>query len=99
MITVLTTLIRDPEVRARYREQWTADLDGAAELGLSRRGLLLGIAVTCLRLRFTTGKAHEMLPIGPLAIALRHLGNRGQVLVATSLSALFLLGGALLLIR
>jgi len=99
VINLLTTLIRDPEDRARYREQWTADLDAAAELGLSRRGLLLGIAVTCVRLRLTTGKAHAVLPIGPLAIVLRHFGNRGQVVVATSLSALFLLGGVLLLIR
>ena len=98
MIRLLTSLIRDPDLRERYREQWEADLDGAAELGLSRRGVLLGVATTCVRLHFT-GKAHHMLPIGPLAIALRHFGNRGQVVVVTSLSVLLLLGGTLLLLR
>lgn len=99
MIRLLTTLIRDPETRERYREQWRADLDGATELGLDRRSVLLGIAVTCVRLRYTTRKAHTMLPIGPLAIALRRFGNRGQVVVATSLSVLMLLGGVVMLVR
>jgi hypothetical protein len=99
VIRLLTTLIRDPDLRERYREQWAADLDGAAELGLTRRAVVLGIATTCVRLRFATRKAHAMLPIGPLAIALRHFGNRGQALVVTALSLFLLLGGVLLLIR
>jgi hypothetical protein len=99
VIRLLTTLIRDPDLRERYREQWAADLDGAAELGLSRAGVLLGAATTCVRLRFATRKAHAMLPIGPLAIALRHFSHRGQVVIATALSLLLLLGGVLLLIR
>lgn len=37
-------------VRRRYREEWCADLDGAAELGLSRLGVLLGAAAFVLRL-------------------------------------------------
>ncbi|MEO6086188.1 MAG: hypothetical protein ABIQ18_24060 [Umezawaea sp.] len=99
MIRLLTTLIRNPDLRERYREQWAADLDGAAEVGLSRSNILLGAATTCVRLRFATRKAHAMLPIGPLAIALRHFGNRRQALVITAVSLFLLLGGGLLLVR
>ncbi|KZE88769.1 hypothetical protein AVP41_03276 [Microbacterium sp. TNHR37B] len=34
--------------RDRYREEWTADLDGAAEIGMARGAIVRGAAVTAL---------------------------------------------------
>jgi hypothetical protein len=92
VVRLATALLRDEQ--ARYREQWAADLEGAAELGMNP----LGVAFGALALAVTR-RGHTMLPIGPLAIALRRFGTRGQAAVLLSISTLALLGGVLLLMR
>ncbi|QQQ76072.1 hypothetical protein IOD16_34335 [Saccharothrix sp. 6-C] len=80
------------EQRDRYLEQWRADVAGAGELGLSP----LGVAVGALRIA-SREREPLMLPIGPLALALRlrESTNIGAVLAVMVLANL---GGAILLV-
>ena len=101
-------LLPDGRRRDRYREQWEADVRGAADLGLSPLRLALGAAGAAVRMKAfaaregtaTNSKGSRMPPIGPLALAMRLVGGdvrrRGAALAA--LSALTLLGGLLLLV-
>ncbi|WP_433266036.1 hypothetical protein ACQPZF_39700 [Actinosynnema sp. CS-041913] len=82
-----------PAERARYREQWRADVLGAPELGLSP----LGIAFGALRVA-RTRKGPVMLPIGLLAIALRLRESRHITAVLAVLLLANLGGGLLLLV-
>ncbi|TQM82375.1 hypothetical protein FHX81_4779 [Saccharothrix saharensis] len=78
--------------RDRYLEQWRADVRGARELGLSPLGVALGAARIAGRER-----GPVLLPIGPLALALRlrESTNLGAVLAVMVLANL---GGAILLV-
>ncbi|MFD9698516.1 hypothetical protein [Lentzea sp. NPDC059081] len=79
----------------RHREQWEADVVGAHELGMSP----LAVAFGALRAGFVMpSKGVAMAGIGPLGIALKHAGTpRGRVIAIAVVSALFLLGGVVLL--
>jgi len=84
--------------RADLAEQWSADLAGAAELDLSPVSVSLGAVQTALHP--TTWKDARMLPIGPLAIALRHVhgpdATRRAMPLALALLAVLLMGLGLL---
>jgi hypothetical protein len=84
--------------RADLVEQWSADLAGAAELDLSPVSVSVGVLRTALHP--TTWKDAPMLPIGPLAIALRYVhgpnATRQAIPIAVALLAVLLLGIGLL---
>ncbi|WP_461123318.1 hypothetical protein [Saccharothrix stipae] len=98
MTRLALTLVRAAAVllprgqRDRYLEQWRADVEGARELGLSP----LGVAFGAIRI---ARREHRpvVLPIGPLALALRlrESTNIGAVLAVMVLANL---GGAILLV-
>ncbi|QGN47367.1 hypothetical protein GKC29_11280 [Micromonospora sp. WMMC415] len=76
--------------RARHLEQWRADVQGAAELGLSPLRLAVGTTVAAARIAVVYRKeSHAMQPIGPLALALRLVGGPGARRHAVTLAALF----------
>lgn len=95
-------LLPDPDRRARYREEWQADVLAAADLGLSPLRLALGAASGAARISAPSWKGTTgMLPIGPLALALRVVGgarSRQRAAALAALSALTLLGGVTMLI-
>ncbi|MFI9813148.1 hypothetical protein [Saccharothrix variisporea] len=75
--------------RARYLEQWRADVLGAAEAGLSPLGVAFG-ALRVARVR------KALLPIGVLALGLRLRESRRVsavlvVMVLANLGGIFLL--------
>jgi hypothetical protein len=101
-------LLPDPERRERYREQWAADVRGAADLGLSPLRLALGAVGAAVRIKASAAKeastigskGSRMPPIGPLALAMRLAGGnvRHRAAALAALSALTLLGGLFLLV-
>lgn len=100
-VRLLAALLPAGPTRERYREQWAADVDGAAELGLSPLGVALGAARCAVLLTTTPPKGSTMLPVGPLAIALRRFGGHRQPLTAVALAVAFgmlLIGGLVTLI-
>ncbi|GAA1280195.1 hypothetical protein [Saccharothrix xinjiangensis] len=78
--------------RDRYLEQWRADVAGAREAGLHPLGIALGAARVAHRER-----GPVVLPVGPLALALRlrESTNLGAVLAVMLLANL---GGMILLV-
>ncbi|NUT48924.1 MAG: hypothetical protein HOV94_16695 [Saccharothrix sp.] len=78
--------------RDRYLEQWRADVEGARELGLSPLGVAFGALRVARRER-----GPVLLPVGPLALALRlrESTNIGAVLAVMVLANL---GGVILLV-
>ena len=78
--------------RDRYPEQWRSDVRSARELGLNP----LGVAFGALRIA-RRERRPVVLPIGPLALALRlrESTNIGAVLAVLLLANL---GGAILLV-
>ncbi|SCL19057.1 hypothetical protein GA0074692_0536 [Micromonospora pallida] len=95
-------MLPDPRQRARYLEQWQADVHGAAELGLPALRLALGTAGAAARIIATSPKGSTMmLPVGPLALGMRIVGGargRRRAAVLAILLTLTLLGGVTLLI-
>lgn len=82
--------------RARRREEWLADVDGAAEVEISP----LSVATAAWRTAWTTRtRGAAVQPIGPLAIALRHRRPHGRapVVLAAVLTVTLLAGLGLLL--
>nr|QLK00773.1 hypothetical protein HZU44_12725 [Micromonospora carbonacea] len=102
VVRCAASLLPDARQRARYLEQWQADVHDAADLDLSALRLALGAAGAAARIAVTSSKGSTtMLPIGPLALALRVVhGSRDRQRAATlaALLALGLLGGIALLI-
>ncbi len=96
LVRVAAVLLPGADRRARYLEQWRADVHGAAELDLSPVRVALGALVAALKM---PKGPHVMLPIGPLALALKLAGgSRRHAVVLAAVSALALLGGVLMLI-
>jgi hypothetical protein len=62
------------DARSRYREQWEADIRGAAVMGLSPLRLALGIAVAAIQLAAITRKETALLASGRIALAIRAAG-------------------------
>jgi hypothetical protein len=102
IVRCAASLLPDPDQRDRYREQWQADVHGAAELGLSPVRIGMGAAGAAARIAMTQTKGSTtMLPIGPLAIALKVVGGPRARQRAAALAVVFtltLLGGVALLI-
>lgn len=61
--------------RNRYREQWQADVRGAADLGLSPLRLAAGTITAAIQLAGTSGKGTLMLAAGNAGLVLRSLGG------------------------
>jgi hypothetical protein len=110
LVRLAVGMIGDPERRARYEEQWLADIDGAAEVGMSPLAIGIGACRSAPVLRAHAALAvpnprssrRAMPPIGVLGTLL-HLahGNRrpGWVrLAAVALSLTLLAGIGLLLL-
>lgn len=95
-------LLPDLRQRARYLEQWQADVHGAADFGLSALRLALGAVGAAARITATSSKGSTiMLPVGPLALAMRVVGGSRARQRAAALAFLFtltLLGGVAMLI-
>lgn len=102
VVRCAVTLLPDAGRRARYLEQWQADLHGAADLGMSPLRLALGVTGAVAQIAATSWKGSTaMLPIGPLALALRAVGGsrvRQRAAALAVLSTLALLGGVVALI-
>lgn len=95
----LAALFLPADRRERYREEWAADLEGAAELGLSPWRHALGVVGAAMQIS-ATSKGQAMHPIGPVALVLKLVGSpRQRVLGFAVASALALLGGIALLVR
>ncbi len=93
IVTAAAALRLPREQRDRYLEQWRADVEGARQLGLSP----LGVAFGAVRIANRERKPAVLLPIGPLALALRLRESRnvGAVLAVVVLANL---GGTILLV-
>ncbi|GAB3415407.1 hypothetical protein [Flindersiella endophytica] len=110
LVRIAVSLIRDPRRRARYEEQWLADIDGAAEVGLSPLAVGIGACRSVPALRTpavlavpnTRHSRRAMPPIGVLGTFL-HLvhGDRrpGWVRLVAIAMGLALLAGIGLLLR
>ncbi|GLH99221.1 hypothetical protein Pa4123_44960 [Phytohabitans aurantiacus] len=99
LVRCAAALLPEPDRRARYREQWQADVLAAADLDLSPLHLALGAAIAAARI--SRKGTNVMLPIGPLALAIRAVGGsraRQRAAALAVLSALVLLGGVTMLI-
>jgi hypothetical protein len=104
IVRCAAALLPDPRRRARYLEQWQADVQAAADFGMSPLRLALGALGGAARIAASSSKGSTvMLPVGPLALALRLVGGphpRQRAAVLAVLSALMLLGGiALFIVR
>jgi hypothetical protein len=53
VVRTAAALVGGPDVRARYREQWLADVEGAREVGLRPAAVAAGAAVAAARLAVT----------------------------------------------
>jgi hypothetical protein len=99
LVVRLAVLLSPRRRRTDLAEQWSADLAGARELDLSPLAVSLGALRAALHP--TSWKDAPMLPIGPLAIALRHVhgpeATRRAIPVALALVVLLLAGLGLLL--
>lgn len=97
VVIIALSAVLPARLRHRYREQWLADLRDCAEAGIAAGAVTFG----ALRFTLTTNplEGHAMLPIGPLAIALRHArtGTAQVVVIAVAMAVLVLVGVGLLL--
>lgn len=88
-----TAALPPGETRARYHEQWEADILGAAELGLSPLRLAAGTALAACRLAATTRKGTAVLASGNRSLVLRAAGapqvRAGLAIVQLALGALY----------
>ncbi|MEJ3744790.1 hypothetical protein WEI85_16025 [Actinomycetes bacterium KLBMP 9797] len=95
-------MLPDPRQRARHREEWLADVTGAADLDLSPLRVALGAVGAAARLAATSSKGSMIMqPVGPLALAMRLVGGshaRQRAVALAALLTLTLLGGLTLLI-
>ncbi|MFC8846042.1 MULTISPECIES: hypothetical protein [unclassified Micromonospora] len=102
VVRCAASVLPDPRQRARYLEQWQADVHGAADLDLPALRIALGAAGAAARIAMISSRGPTtMLPIGPLALALRVVkGSRSRQHAAAlaAVLALGLLGGIALLI-
>lgn len=85
-----------PPVRARYREEWAADVAGAAEVGLSPRRVALGSLLSALRLRTTTPRGPSAMGTTPPHV--RTARRRSRTATAVVGSVVGAAAGALLVL-
>lgn len=104
LVRLAAHLISDPGRRARYEEQWLADVDGASELGMSPLATAVGACLSAPALRTQAALAvldprqarSTMPPIGVLGtfVHLAHGGRRpGWLRLAALAMGLVLLAG------
>ncbi|WP_136706745.1 hypothetical protein [Agromyces sp. H66] len=99
LVIFVASFLVDAESRARHREQWLADLEGAAEADIAPSGVAFGALRTVPSINPTRGASMPIKPIGPLAIALKHTNpGRRQVAVIAVLAATLLAVGIVLLV-
>lgn len=91
LVIVLASLLVDAESRARHREQWLADLEGAAEADIAPSGVALGALRAVPSINPHRGASMSIKPIGPLAIALKHTNASQRQVVIIALLAITLL--------
>ena len=65
LVLAVAVAVLPASVRARYREEWAADVAGAAEVGLSPRRVAFGSLVTALRLSTTTPRGPRSMDATP----------------------------------
>ncbi|GIJ56605.1 hypothetical protein [Virgisporangium aurantiacum] len=70
VVRTAAALVGGPEVRARYREQWLADVEGAREVGLRPAAVAAGAAVAAARLAVTRPR-WQVTPLGWVTTAVR----------------------------
>lgn len=103
LVRLAAGLIADPERRQRYEEQWLADVEGAADVGMSPLTVAFGACAGAPAIARTPGaqpqfakRSGTMPPIGILGLAI-HLVHRGQrpawVRIVTLALSLALLAG------
>lgn len=91
LLRLLSSLL-PPVARTRYLEEWRADLTGAAQLALPRRGVIWGAVVLVARIDRDRPE-HSGEPRGALP---RRLARRGGCLLVAAggvLAGLYLTGG------
>ncbi|MEV4810708.1 hypothetical protein [Micromonospora avicenniae] len=97
-----TVALLPRDLRARYLEQWKADVRGATDLGMSPLRLAAGtLGAAALIANANRKGTRTMQPIGPLALALRLVGGphaRRRTATLAAVLTLTLLAGAGLLI-
>jgi hypothetical protein len=90
IVRTAVTVMPDPSIRTRYREQWLADVDGAAELGMSPLLLALGAAATAIRLAATDPRSVNALLRAPLLPNVSDRRRRGFGIIQLAISAPYL---------
>ncbi|MEH1014755.1 hypothetical protein V6U90_16790 [Micromonospora sp. CPCC 206060] len=102
VVRCASALLPDPDLRARHREEWQADVHGAHELGLNPLHIAFGTCGAAVRIAIVSRReSPTMLPIGPLALALHVIHGqrpRRRVLALAAASTVALLGGVALLL-
>lgn len=73
-----SAVIPDRAARARYREQWLADVDGAAEVGIAPARIALGAAVAAVRL----AAAHPLHQLPGVSLGKRRYFGAVQLAMA-----------------
>lgn len=73
IVHAATALVPDPHARSRYREQWSADVEGAADIGMSTFSVAFGAAAAALRMAATDRHPITALTRAPL---LTQVGSR-----------------------
>lgn len=87
IVHTAAAVLPDPGARTRYREQWLADVNGAAELGMSSLPVALGAAAAAIRL---SAAALLRAPL-VLRVSGRHRRTFGIVQLAVSTPYLWVL--------
>lgn len=92
LIGHLATALLPREVRPRHREQWEADIRGAAEIGLSPLRIATGAAVAAVQLAVTTRRQLAVAgsgTVGRLRAASTPSARRRVAIVQLILAALY----------
>ena len=90
VIHVAVAILPDGASRVRYREQWLADVDGAAELGMSALPVALGAAAAAVQLATIRPPSVTALLRAPLQSGVSSRQRRGFGLIQLAVSAPYL---------
>jgi hypothetical protein len=90
IVRAAVAVLPDRGSRVRYREQWLADVDGAAELGMSALPVALGAAAAAVRLATTRPPSVTALLRAPLLCGVSSRQRRGFGLIQLAVSAPYL---------
>jgi hypothetical protein len=89
LIHAAVAILPDRASRVRYREQWLADVDGAAELGMSALPVALGAAAAAIQLATHPPSVTALLR-APLLSGVSSRQRRGFGLIQLAVSAPYL---------